>query len=60
MNIAIFTDSFLPGVGGTENAVLGFADALVESGNNVFVAQNLIDNIKILLNLMLLEQKVLK
>ncbi len=37
MNIAIFTDSFLPGVGGTENAVLGFADALVESGNNVLV-----------------------
>ncbi len=37
MNIAIFTDSFLLGVDGTENAVLGFADALVESGNNVLV-----------------------
>jgi len=28
MKIAIFTDSFLPGVGGTENAVLGLATEL--------------------------------
>lgn len=37
MNIAFFTDSFLPGVGGTEKAVLGLANALCESGNNVLV-----------------------
>ncbi len=30
MKIAIFTDSFLPGVGGTENAVLNFALALAK------------------------------
>lgn len=30
MKIAIFTDSFLPGVGGTEKAVLGLAKALSE------------------------------
>ena len=28
MRIAIFSDSFLPGVGGTEKAVLGLAEAL--------------------------------
>ena len=36
MRIAIFTDSFLPGVGGTEKAVLGLATALAE--NNEVVA----------------------
>ncbi len=34
MRIAIFTDSFLPGVGGTEKAVLGLAEALVNNINN--------------------------
>lgn len=37
MNIAIFTDSFLPGVGGTEKAVLGFALELSKN-NNVLLA----------------------
>src|SRR5574344_1775453 len=38
MRIAIFTDSFLPGVGGTEKAVLGLASALKNNGNEVLVA----------------------
>ena len=38
MKIAIFTDSFVPGVGGTEKAVLGLANALVEQGHEVLVA----------------------
>lgn len=28
MKVALFTDSFLPGVGGTEKAVLGLGEAL--------------------------------
>lgn len=36
MKIAIFTDSFLPGVGGTEKAVLGLATAL-QKNNEVVV-----------------------
>lgn len=38
MNIAIFTDSFLPGIGGTENAVLRYAIALSETDNVLVVA----------------------
>lgn len=37
MRIAIFTDSFFPGCGGTEKAVLGLADALTKLGNQVAV-----------------------
>lgn len=37
MKIAIFTDSFLPGTGGTENAVLQIAKAHVQNGNSVLV-----------------------
>ena len=37
MRVAIFTDSFLPGVGGTEKACLGLADALVRQGHEVVV-----------------------
>lgn len=37
LNIAILTDSFFPGTGGTENAVHGLADALVKMGHNVMV-----------------------
>ncbi len=37
MKIALFTDSFIPGVGGTEKAVLGLADALKEQGEEVIV-----------------------
>ena len=38
MRIAIFTDSFLPGVGGTEKAVLGLANALSENNKVVVCA----------------------
>ena len=38
MRIAIFTDSFLPGVGGTEKAVLGLATALAENNEVVVCA----------------------
>ncbi|MGN1162977.1 MAG: glycosyltransferase [Christensenellales bacterium] len=38
MKIAIFTDSFLPGVGGTEKAVLGLANALSENNKVVVCA----------------------
>ena len=38
MNIAIFTDSFFPGIGGTEKAVFGLADALKKANHNVLVA----------------------
>ncbi len=37
MRIAIFTDSFLPGVGGTEKAVLGLANSLKDMGEEVVV-----------------------
>lgn len=37
MKIALFTDSFLPGLGGTEKAVLGLANAYTKS-DSVFVA----------------------
>lgn len=37
MKIAIFTDSFFPGCGGTEKAVLGLAEALTKLGNKVAV-----------------------
>lgn len=37
MRIALFTDSFLPGVGGTEKAVLGLANGLTEKGHEVMV-----------------------
>lgn len=37
MKIALVTDSFIPGVGGTEKAVLGLADALSEQGQDVIV-----------------------
>lgn len=35
MKIAIFTDSFFPGIGGTERAVLGLADELVKDNQVV-------------------------
>ena len=38
MRIAIFTDSFLPGVGGTEKAVLGLANALAKNNEVVVCA----------------------
>ena len=38
MKIALFTDSFLPGVGGTEKAVLGLAQSYVKLGHQVLVA----------------------
>ena len=37
MKIALFTDSFLPGVGGTERAVLGLANAYLKLGEEVAV-----------------------
>ena len=37
LNIAIFTDNFLPGVGGTENATVNIATELVNKGHNVLV-----------------------
>lgn len=37
LNIALFTDNFLPGVGGTEVAVYNLAKSLVELGHNVLV-----------------------
>ena len=37
MKIALFTDSFLPGIGGTEKAVLGLANAFTEMGEEVIV-----------------------
>ena len=37
MKIALFTDSFLPGVGGTERAVLGLANAFLKLGEEVAV-----------------------
>lgn len=38
MKIALFTDSFLPGVGGTEKAVLGLAESYTKLGHQVLVA----------------------
>ncbi len=38
MRIAIFTDSFLPGVGGTEKAVLGLANELAKNNEVVVCA----------------------
>lgn len=40
MRIAIFTDSFLPGIGGTENAVLRFAKELAKENEVVVFAPN--------------------
>ena len=37
MNIAIFSDSFYPGVGGTERATFGLAEALAKKGHSVAV-----------------------
>lgn len=37
MKIAIMTDNFYPGTGGTENAVLQLAEALVDQGHDVLV-----------------------
>ena len=37
MNILITSDNFLPGVGGTENAVLGLATSLTEQNHNVLL-----------------------
>ncbi len=37
MKIAIFSDSFLPGIGGTERATLGLASALAKNNNEVVV-----------------------
>ena len=37
LNITIFTDNFLPGVGGTENATVNIATELVNKGHNVLV-----------------------
>lgn len=37
MKIALFTDSFVPGVGGTERAVLGLANAYIKLGEEVVV-----------------------
>lgn len=38
MKILICTDTFLPGVGGTENACRAYAEALVEAGHDVLLA----------------------
>ncbi len=38
MKIALFTDSFLPGVGGTENAVLNFANTLAKENEVMLFA----------------------
>lgn len=38
MKIALFTDSFLPGMGGTEKAVLGLANEYVKQQDSTFVA----------------------
>ena len=38
MKILICTDTFYPGVGGTEGACCGFANALVDAGNEVVLA----------------------
>lgn len=38
MKIALFTDSFLPGMGGTEKAVLGLANEFVKQNDATFVA----------------------
>ena len=37
LNIALLTDSFYPGTGGTESAVFYIADALTKKGHNVMV-----------------------
>lgn len=37
MNIAVFTDSFFPGIGGTEKAVLGFVQELSKKHNVLLV-----------------------
>lgn len=37
LNIAIFSDNFLPGVGGTENAVFNLANELTNKGHSVLV-----------------------
>lgn len=39
MKIAIFTDSFLPGVGGTENAVLNYAAELSKTEEVIVFAR---------------------
>lgn len=46
MKIAIFTDSFCPGIGGTEKAVLGLSEAFVKMGHEVLVACPKFDNSK--------------
>lgn len=40
MKIAIFTDSFVPGIGGTENAVLKFAKELAKENEVIVFAPN--------------------
>lgn len=37
LKIALFTDNFLPGVGGTENAILYLAKELIKQGHSVLV-----------------------
>lgn len=37
MNVLICTDSFYPGIGGTEAACLGYGSELVKQGNNVML-----------------------
>lgn len=44
MKIAIFTDSFCPGIGGTEKAVLGLSEAYTKLGHEVLVACPKFDN----------------
>lgn len=38
MKVEIFTDSYLPGIGGTEKAVVGICNGLIQNGHQVAVA----------------------